>query len=386
MNSPLPEPLRIGWNLLSVRRDIVGGWNYVRGVVSAAAAHAPNATFVALVTPDSLPIVEDLKGVIPEVHRFSNRIRPLRVIAEHALAARFAEQRKLNVLHCFGGTVPRGINAPVVLTVYDLLVFSQPSALPWLRRAYLRSEVPRSIRRADILVPISASTGDDIRARFTIPTERIHSLPPVLAEQWNRAGEGAIGELRGRLALPPRYWLYVANGYAHKNHIRALEALARIRYAGDSPWPLILRGANLEHVFARAAELGVADLVRSVPPLSLADMAALTSGASGCLFPSLFEGAGIPVLEAIACGVPLVASDIATNREFAADYARLVPPDDAGALASAIMAVQSEPEDPDELARRAATIIARFRPAAMSSRLMRAYEAAMLVHEARLGS
>lgn len=379
----MTERLRIGWNLLSLRRDVLGGWQYVRGVVSAAAAHAPEAVFHALVTPESLPMIEDLPCVVTEVLHFPNGIRPLRVAVEQAMFARFVRRRDLHVAHCFAGTVPRGIQAAVALTVYDLLVFSRPQAFPIVKRAYLRFEVPRSIGRADVLVPISASTGNDIMTRFAIPSERVHPLPPVLTEEWRRSPDDAIEALRARLSLPSRYWLYVANGYVHKNHVRVLEALARIRSGGGAPWPLLLRGAGLERVFAQAADLGLADLVYPVPPLPQVDLVTLTSGASGCVFPSLFEGVGIPVLETMACGVPLVASDIPTNREFAVGYARLVPPDDAGALASAMLEVQAAPPDSQDLARAAVEVLARCHPAASAARLIRAYEAAIRHHHER---
>ena len=168
----------------------------------------------------------------------------------------------------------------------------------------------------------------------------------------------------------------VSTGYPYKNHEGLLQALALLRADGFEPWPLVLRGQYLEPHLRRAAELGVADLVRVIPPLEQAQMRALYGAAAACVQPSFFEGGGLPGMEAMACATPLAASDIPTSREFLAGYAELFDPARPRGIADAMLRMQRTPPDRDGLRRIADRQLQQQRPAAVASKLYSAYEAA----------
>lgn len=366
--------MRIGWNLLPILPEVHGGWRYLRGILKVFAEQQTNTEVIALTTEESSRLVEGMPGVTTVVVALNSRQRLLRVGAEQILVNRFVRRQRIDVLHCFIGTVPFAVNCAVALTVMDLLPLKQPAAFSVAKRAYLSLVIPYSVRRADVLLPISRATAEDLTKMLSVPESSIHAIPPVLDASWARSSIDEIQQFRALHRLPQKYWLYVANGYPHKNHETLLQALRLMREEGTSPWMLVLRGSSLEGVQSRVSSLGLSDQVRILPELSTSELVLATSAAAGCVFPSVFEGAGLPVFEARACGVPIVASDIATNIEFVGDYARIVPRYDAEAFAAEMIAVQRLHCNDSPAERETRCEAEQGEPSA--TRLLRAYTAA----------
>ncbi|MEP7344599.1 MAG: glycosyltransferase family 1 protein [Gemmatimonadaceae bacterium] len=368
---------RVGWNLLALRREALGGWVYVQGILDAAAAHDAGWQLTAFVTEESRLLVQHLTSVELVQLRVRSDIRALRVAAEHALLPVLAKRHELSCLHNFSGTAPPLRGLATALTVYDLLIFHRPASTTRLKRWYLRHAVPASIQRADALLPISEATAADVRRHFPVGRAHVAVIPPIIGKGWYPATDAECAALRQEFSLPPKFWLYVAAGYEHKNHHGLFHALAILRAAGHEPWPLVLRGVQLELQIRRAAEFGVADLVHIAPPMNQDQMRVLIGAAAACIFPSLFEGAGIPGLEAMACAAPLIASDIPTSREFLSGYAELFDPSDPHQIAEAMLRVQRNPPVRDGLRALGNRQLQRQRPAAVASTLFSAYDAAI---------
>lgn len=368
---------RIGWNLLSVRREALGGWLYTKALIEAVSAHSQGARLVAFVTAESRPLVEHLSSTDVVDVRVNSDLRTLRIVAEHTRVPSLARLHGVDCLHNFAGTAPRVTGVATALTVFDLLVFHRPEVFAVAKRLYLRQAVPASIRRADVVLPMSEATATDVRQRFPIDESRVVVIPPVVDDSWYPPARDECNELRQSLGLPMEFWLYVANGYPHKNHEALLRALACMRSGGVEPWPLVLRGSDLEPRMRRAAELGVADLVRVIPQVDQSRMRALYGTASACVFPSDFEGGGLPALEAMACAAPLLASDIPTNREFLATYAERFDPHDAQQLADAMVRMQRTPPDHQALALASRAQLRSKRPQAVAHTLLAAYDSAI---------
>jgi glycosyltransferase involved in cell wall biosynthesis len=140
--------------------------------------------------------------------------------------------------------------------------------------------------------------------------------------------------------------------HPHKNHEALLRAFAEDEDLPGPVWPLVLRGDGTERLLEAIASLGLERRVNLLPPLDAAEMPLLYSAAGGLVFPSLFEGGGIPVLEAMASGCPVVASDIPTTREFGGDAVLLFPPTDVAAMRSALHRVEASPQLRDSLRQR----------------------------------
>lgn len=252
----------------------------------------------------------------------------------------------LDLFHSPDFTLPpvrRG--TPTLLTVHDLSFVRDPeSAAPGLR-AYLNQVVPRSVGRATHLLADSQATQADLQELYGVPAERISVLycgvdpafqpvtaPAALAAVRARYGLGAAPFILGISTLQPR-----------KNYVRLIQAFARLR---DPDLQLVIAGGKgwlFDSIFAEVERLGLRERVRFPGFVADADLPALYSAARVLAYPSLYEGFGLPLLEAMACGTPAVTSTAACLPEVAGGAALLADPFDVEALAEALrQAVQDE--------------------------------------------
>jgi glycosyltransferase involved in cell wall biosynthesis len=169
----------------------------------------------------------------------------------------------------------------------------------------------------------------------------------ILEPSFQPAQPDAIGEFRMKYHLPEQCWLYVAHDYPHKNHVRLLQAYHQLKTGGRKPWPLVLRGDGLQtsSVLRRhVVQLGLESDVIFLPRLERFELPMLYSAASALVFPSLYEGGGIPVVEAAACGCPVTASQLPPIEEFVGEAALYFDPLDVKAIAESMLKFESDAE------------------------------------------
>jgi glycosyltransferase involved in cell wall biosynthesis len=228
--------------------------------------------------------------------------------------------RDLDVLHCttFRGPVRSGM--PTVLTVHDLAILRSPDAFPRWHRLYGKAGLVRVLRAADAVVAVSEFTMQETIALAGVPAERIRVVPNGVDATFTPDGARADGD----------YVLAVATLEPRKNLRRVVEAA---RHAG----------VELRVVGARGwGGVEVEGWVGEIPDAALA---ALYRGARCVLYPSLYEGFGLPVLEAMACGTPVVTSRGTAMEEVAGGCAVLVDPLDVDAIASGIREAEARREE-----------------------------------------
>jgi glycosyltransferase involved in cell wall biosynthesis len=186
--------------------------------------------------------------------------------------------------------------------------------------------------------------------------------------------------LRERWHLPSNFWLYVANFYPHKNHARLLLAYDCYRRQWRrQAWPLVLCGAPaLEYSRIRdlASRLGLAEEILFIHGLADTEMPALYSAASALVFPSEYEGFGIPLVEAMACACPIVAADIAAVREFGAGSTISFAAESVESIAGAMIRLQDDEGCRVSLAEAGLKTAERYRDSVIVQRLMDAYQRA----------
>lgn len=219
--------------------------------------------------------------------------------------------RGVDVLHCTTFRGPRRADVAVVVTVHDLAILRYPETLPRWHRLYGRAGLRSVLRSADAVVAVSEFTRDEIVSLAGVPVKRIRVIGNGVDDVFTRDGPSAAG----------RYVLAVATLEPRKNLARAVEA-AR------------LAGIELRVVGARG--WGGVDVSGWVGEVTDPELAALYRGASCVLYPSVYEGFGLPVLEAMACGTPVVTSRGTAMEEVAGGAAVLVDPLDAEAIAAGI--------------------------------------------------
>ena len=242
------------------------------------------------------------------------------------------------LLHVPGFDAPRRKPCPVVLTVHDLIGMLFPHNLPPISRFYWSHWLPWSIRWADRVIADSEHTRRDVGRLLDVPAERIAVIPLGVDAAFSRVVDAeALAMMRGRYALPEAFILYVGTLEPRKGLDTLVDAYATL--ADTLPHALVIagqRGWYTEALFAQVRRLGLERRVRFTDYVADADLPALYSLADVFAFPSRYEGFGLPPLEAMACGTPVVSSNAASLPEAVGDAGLLVPPDNPGALAAAL--------------------------------------------------
>lgn len=251
---------------------------------------------------------------------------------------------------------------PHVVVAYDFQDLVYPAFFEADERRR-RIEFRGDLRRADRVVAISEATKLMAVERVHVPAERISVLPPVAGRLRSALDpRDALARLDALGLFRVEYALYPANFWPHKNHERLLAAAARI--ARETPdFVLVLCGAldeAREALRARVEAAGLADKIRVLPYLDEPDTTALIEGAELLVFPSLFEGFGIPVLEAMALETPVACSDLPALLELAGDAALFFDPADEAGIAQSILRLWTEDETRDRLVAKGLKRAARY--------------------------
>lgn len=371
--------MRIGLNLLHALPEIGGGWTYIANVVAALAREDRENDYVAFVTEASATLVPQQTNFRVVPARIDSRVRARRVLHEQTVLQLLAWRHRLDCLHWFGNC--KGIInvAPPVVTIFDLHPFLGYAKFAASKRAYLRWRLRATVKGDAVLLPMSHSTADDLEKLLGASKRRMSVIPPMLESLFTPASADAVTRCRSRYRLPATFWLYVSHFYPHKNHERLLRAYARVRRQDCTAWPLVLRGEprpGAPDIPSLVAELGLGEAVIVLPWLPRDDLPALYGAASALIFPSLYEGCGIPLLEAQACGCPIVAADIPAVREFAGDAARLFDPRDVSDIQRAMASVANDGAALDALRQRGLEQALELRSAPVVERLQDAYRRA----------
>lgn len=374
-----PVPLRIGLNLLHALPQVGGVWNYIGELLAALAAWDPQNEYVGFVTAISAPLLPTAPNFHPCRVELDPHSRPRRVFFENTVLPLLAQRFHIDCLHWFGNTLGLANLVPGVVTVYDPQSFRNFDRFSPAKRLYQQVGMKTAARRAQRLLPISEATATELIRCLHVGRHRLTVIPAVLTERWRPACPGAVAALRKRYDLPKRFWVYVAHFTAHKNHARLCRVYRRLRDEKPGTWELVLRGdekpGGVPLAEVLAAE-GLERQVRLLPRLEDDEMPALYTAASGLVFPSLFEGAGLPVLEAMACGCPVVASDIPALREAAGNAVSYFDPTDEEDLFRAMAALQDDPATPAGSRRRTQARLHRYRAATILPRLLSVYREA----------
>jgi glycosyltransferase involved in cell wall biosynthesis len=265
------------------------------------------------------------------------RNRAAWVWGEQRHLPRMARRAGCDVVHSLASTAPLWGRFARVTTIHDLNYKLVPEAHLGLLGLGMGALVPAAARRSDRILVDAASTAADLERHLGVAPAKIDVVPLGVGH----APTGAATperELRARLGLGDRpLLLSVSAKRPHKNLARLLEAHARLD--GAQRPLLVLPGYATPHeaeLIARAASLGTIDDVRFLHWLDQADLEGLYAAATAFVFPSLYEGFGLPVLEAMARGVPVACSDRSSLPEVAGDAALLFDPEDGEAIAAAL--------------------------------------------------
>jgi glycosyltransferase involved in cell wall biosynthesis len=291
--------------------------------------------------------------------RILGRRLPAYMVAGPAQIAAVAHRDRLDVIHDpFGVSpffMPRRL-APFgrVLTLHDMVPFVYPETHARLTNVLFRRYIPRSLRFVDRIITDSDSSRRDIVRFLRFPKERVAAIPIGVASRFTPVGEDDCRRVRHRLGLPTEYILTVGSLSPRKNLETLFAAYHQLRQR-DLPHRLVVVGPTAwksSGIFHRLRALGIEADVLLTGFVPDDDLPALYRGASAFAFPSLYEGFGLPPLEAMACGTPVVTSNKSSLPEVVGDAGLLVDPLDVDALTSALDRLLTDPELSSALIRR----------------------------------
>jgi alpha-1,3-rhamnosyl/mannosyltransferase len=367
--------VHIGVNLLWLVPGVVGGSEeYTTRLLAAMAEHSGDDIDLTLfVLRPFVDIYPELVAAFPTaVCPISGSSKAVRIAAEATWLAVQARRRGVDVLHHAGGTIPLLRATPSLLTIHDLQPLLLPDNFSRLKQGYLRWRLPPSARKAKLVITLTEYTRRTIVDELHVPEERTDLVPPgytaTLAEEPD-------GDPRETYDLTGPFFLYPAITYPHKNHQLLLRAMTKVLATHpDALLVLTHRAAQMEPMLTElAASLGVAHAVRRVGHIDRGDLNWLYRNAVALTFPSKFEGFGLPVLEAMGHGCPVIASDAAALPEVVGDCGVLLDPDDAGAWAAAMLELLDDPDRRNWYVEASLSRITQFRWSASGAELERVY-------------
>ncbi len=344
--------MHIGLNLIFLVPDETGGMEVAaRELIPALLAAAPGARFTAFVNREAKAAGDNPWGeLLPAVTvPVSARRRVQWVLGEQALLPPLARRARVDLLHSMGSTAPAWGHFRRVVTVHDLIYLRHPDAHPGVRDLGMRLLVPLAVRRTDRVIAVSQSTQRDIVELVGAPPQRIDVVPMGVRAPRGPAAISAA-EVRRRFGLGERrVVLSLSAKRPHKNLAALIGALARIPV--ERRPLLVLPGYATWHeseLRVRTQALDVEADVRLLGWVTEEELEGLWTAADAFAFPSLYEGFGLPILEAMARGVPVACSNTSSLPEVAGDAAVFFDPRDEAAIAAALERLLSD----DALVRR----------------------------------
>ncbi len=249
----------------------------------------------------------------------------------------------IDVLHAPDFVLPPTMHAKTILTVHDLTFLKHPECFEASLQRYLSHIVPTSLRRANLVLADSQTTQQDLRDMLQVSLERSIVVYPGVADRFRPLPTNHTAQVRERLGLPPRFLLFVGTLEPRKNLVRLLEAFHEgIVYHAHAYQDIHLvvvgrKGWLYEPIFATVERLNLTSRVLFLDFVADSDLPALYNAAEVFVYPSLYEGFGLPVVEAMACGTPVVTSNVASLPEVTGNAAIVVDPYDTQALVDGIM-------------------------------------------------
>jgi glycosyltransferase involved in cell wall biosynthesis len=329
--------VRIGINALYLLPGKVGGSEtYVRNLIKAMAELDGTDEYFIFINRESAGVFSSSPRVriIPCGIKAENR--PLRILWEQFLLPLQVRRHKIDLLLSTGMTAPFCCPARSVLVIFDLQHVNQPGNFSWFHLFFLRSIIYRSAKTADGIITISHHVKKDIEKHYRIDPSRI-SVGYLGVNHAAFFPSPAAGIEKYR--LPARYILYAAALLPHKNHRLLLEAFREVRNRIPDV-KLVLTGAwetGQEALAGVIANLGLQNDVIMLGWIPFEDIPAVYRGAAVFVYPTLHEGFGLPILEAMASGVPVVCSKIAPLTEIAEDAAFFIDPNDQSDIAKGVV-------------------------------------------------
>jgi glycosyltransferase involved in cell wall biosynthesis len=290
---------------------------------------------------------ESLRGLVVRRSRLPTEWPWVRIAWEQFIQPIELSRAGVNLAHAMAFVAPLLAPCPTVVTIYDLSPFHFPEGFRAWNRIYLRSLIPISVRRARRVIAISQCTKADIVQQCGVSPDKIDVVYCGINESFRPIADlQAMAEFRRSRSLSERLILFVGTIEPRKNLVRLVQAYAALRRAVPDTPPLVIAGDKgwlWQPVFAEVAKQGLSDHVLFPGYVDPEELPWWYNAAELLVYPSLYEGFGLPPLEAMACGTPVVTSNASSLTEVVGDAGLMIDPGDVTGLAEAMRQALRDP-------------------------------------------
>jgi glycosyltransferase involved in cell wall biosynthesis len=332
---------------------------YVTHLSQALARIAPDLGLTLIYDP-SAPAA---RLTLPDLPRIACSASPFSM-QQQWIVPRMLRQAGATLFHSPYYLMPYLPGVPSVVTCYDLIPVIYPEYFTAAQRLIYRLAHTLALGTARVVLAISEATRSDLVRIFHLDPRRVAVTPLAAGAHFVPRLPAQIATVRVKYALPEQYALYLGINKPHKNLARLVQAWQISNSKSQIPnLELVIAGQwdeRYPEIKQLAKDLGLKDQIVFAGPVSELDLPALYSGATLFIFPSLYEGFGLPVLEAMSCGTPVVCSNTSSLPEVAGDAAILVNPLDTNALAEAMRCVLASQELQQALREKGLAQAAKF--------------------------
>lgn len=346
--------------------------SYIQNLISALTELESKHTYSLLVGPDDIQRIR----CSPDWRKYSTPYRRYS-LGELVLLGRQARRLGADIVHEPHYTLPIGLKGRSVVTIHDLIHLKMPQFFSPSQRMYAHTVIGHAVRHAGAVIVDSQKTKDDILDTFNVQEQDVEVVHLGVRPIFRKLEDRTIVErFLSAAGLKQPYVLYVGNVKPHKNIRTLLSAFAQIRpQQGDLE--LVFVGGSCKEdssLSEQAHRLGILGAVRDLHHVSDEELICAYNGADVLVLPSLYEGFGYPVLEAMACGTPTVVSSAGSLPEVAGKASLIVDPSRAEELAQAILSVVQDPEMRKDLIAKGKINVQRFSWKTTGRKTMDVYE------------
>ena len=286
-------------------------------------------------------LFKDKPGITAVSSRLSTENRWLRIFWEQVVWPWQLRQHRINLLHSMAFVTPLLSRCPAVITVYDLSFYHFPERFPALQRFYLSSQTRRSCQRARRVITISESSRQDVHRFLAVPLDQIDVVVPGVDLIYRPLPETEVTAFRQKHNLD-RFVLHVGTLQPRKNIPVLIQAMAHL---DDPTIKLVLVGGKgwlYDDIFRQVQALGLEERVVFTGYVPDDELPLWYNAAALLVFPSVYEGFGLPVVEAMACGTPVIASNSSSIPEAVGEAGLLFDPNDVESLTNQMTAVLTD--------------------------------------------
>ena len=378
------QRLRVGITTSVIQRGKTGVAQYVFALVRALIEEGEQHDFTLFVLEEDLPLfafAADRMTIVSVKEKWRPAVR--NILWHQVQLPRLAKSLKLDVLHVpsYRRMLWRRPCATVA-TIHDLAPFHVKGKYDLARMIYGRVAARQLARRQDKVVSISSNTARDIERFFGLPMSRQTVVLNGLDHERFHPGDSALAraDATSQWKLDAPYFLYISRlEHPAKNHVRLIEAFNRFKASSGSRWLLALGGSDwhgAEVIHQMAAQSPYAKDIRFLGFVSDQALPNLYRAAGAFVYPSLFEGFGMPPGEAMACGCPVISSTRGALAEVVGQAAVHINPDDVESITQALLRVALQPALRQTLRQIGFANAARFDWGANARQVIQVYEAA----------